>query len=117
MSESMKKAKARLEAESKEIKGRYELAVGKEVKEALFCFIEQSEEFARAVEESSGNFVECLSVVVKDVKGSLSDIEAYRRAVSYYFPGAKIEMKMSIHMSEYEKEEKGEVTLSLFDLM
>lgn len=117
MSETMQKAKARLEAEAKDVKGRYELAVRKEVKEALFCFIEQSEEFARAVFEASGNFGECLSTVVKDVKGSLSDIEAYRRAVAYYFPGAEVEMKMTVRMSKYEKEETGEVTLSLFDLM
>lgn len=117
MSESTEKATARLKAEAKTVKGRYELAVKKEVMDALFCFIGQSDEFARAIEESSGNFGECLSTVVKDIKGSLSDIEAYRRAVAYYFPGAEVEMKMTIRMSKYEKEEECEVTFSLFDLL
>lgn len=117
MSEATEKAMARLKVEAKAVKGRYELAVKKEVIEALFCFIGQSDEFARAIEESSGNFGECLSAVVHDVRGSLSDIEAYRRAVNYYFPGAEVEMKMTIRMSKYEKEEEGEVTLSLFDLL
>lgn len=122
MSEYKAKAKKRLdkEANAKEIKGRHELAVKSAVHDALISFIEQSDEFAQAVVQASGSFGDCLIAVVKGVSSSLSDIEAYRRAVAFYFPGAEVEMALTIHMSKYEREEKSEaesVTLSLFDLM
>ena len=37
---------------------------------------------------------------------SISDLEVYARAVNFYFPGAKIEMKMTIYMSGFEVEER-----------
>ena len=64
---------------------RYMAAVAEPVAKALHGFCRQSEEFARAQ--------------------SISDVDIYQRAVGYYFPGAKIEFKMTIRMSEYETEE------------
>lgn len=45
-----------------------------------------------------------MAAVVKAVKGNaISDIDAYRAAVSYFFPGAVVDFVMNIRMSEYEE--------------
>ena len=36
--------------------------------------------------------------MVKGVGSSISDLDAYRRAVQFYFPGADIKMQMSIDL-------------------
>ncbi len=73
---------------------------------ALKQFCDQSEEFARAVIESDKTFDGCLSEIVKGVGSSISDFDVFTKAVQYYFPGAVVEFKMLIHMSEYEIEEQ-----------
>lgn len=96
----------KLQKELAEIKGasRYVNAVKQEVFNAVMSFCGQSAEFAQAVEQSSKTFGQCCEAVVKNVTGgSLSDIEAFRRAADFYFPGAKIEFRMVIHMSEWEE--------------
>ena len=90
MTDWQKKAEEKLKKESKGIKGRYEAVVSTAVCEALLSFVAQSDEFARAVCQTSGSFAECLKKVVEGVQTSLSDIEAYRRAVAFYFPGAQV---------------------------
>ncbi|MGN1410256.1 MAG: hypothetical protein ACI4XJ_08775 [Eubacteriales bacterium] len=120
MSEWREKAEQKLKDESKPglIKGQIQKVIAMPIKDALETFINQSNEFAQAVAQSGCTFAECLDAVAKDVKTSISDIEAYRRAVGFYFPGAKVEMSLTIRMSEYETgAEKNDVTLSLFDLM
>lgn len=72
---------------------------------ALKQFCDQSEEFARAVIESDKTFDKCLSEIVKGVGSSISDFDVFTKAVQYYFPGAVVEYKMLIRMSEYETEE------------
>ena len=37
-------------------------------------------------------------MVAKGVGGSISDIEAYRKAVQFYFPGAEIETTMRVRL-------------------
>ena len=49
-----------------------------------------------------GDFPACMAAVAKGAGDALSDLEAYRRAVSFYFPGALVDMSLSIRMSEYE---------------
>lgn len=96
----------KLKKELAEIKGasRYVNAVKQEVFSAVMNFCGQSAEFAQAVEQSAKTFGQCCEAVVKNVAGgSLSDIEAFRRAADFYFPGAKIEFRMVIHMSEWEE--------------
>lgn len=39
-----------------------------------------------------------MKAVAKDCGSCLSDLEAYRRAVQFYFPGAEIRMQMSIDL-------------------
>jgi len=70
----------------------------KDVAAALCDFCEQDEEFAQAVIQG-GSFRGCMAAVAKGVNGSgISDLEAYKRAVQFYFPGAGIRMHMSIDL-------------------
>ena len=85
--------------------GQKERAIEKATAEALKQFCDQSEEFARAVIESDKTFDGCLSRIVKGVGSSISDFDVFTKAVQYYFPGAVVEYKMLIRMSEYETEE------------
>ena len=71
------------------------------VAEAIKDFCRQSDEFAQAVVQG-GDFPACMAAVAKGAGDALSDLEAYRRAVSFYFPGALVDMSLSIRMSEYE---------------
>lgn len=82
---------------------RYAKAVAPEVSAALESFCRQDEEFARAVLDG-GTLGECLTVVAKEISGKqhISDIAVYQKAVEFYFPGAVIENKMTIHMSRFE---------------
>lgn len=96
------------------------------VAEALKDFCRQRDEFAQAVVQG-GDFSACMAAVARGVGDSISDPEAYRRAVSFYFPGAVVDMHLSIRMSEYEQpaeaagtEQAGEpagILLSLTDFL
>lgn len=79
------------------IKGQKERVVAPAVADALTDFCRQDEEFAQAVAQG-GSFADCLDAVVKGVGSSISDLDAYRRAVQFYFPGADIKMQMSIDL-------------------
>ena len=103
---------------------RYMAAVAEPVAKALHGFCRQSEEFARAITETDRTFQECLETITKGIGQSISDVDIYQRAVGYYFPGAKIEFKMTIRMSEYETEKpepihkpKKKIDLSLGSLI
>ena len=72
-------------------------AMAPAVKEALLSFCRQDEEFAQAVAQG-GSFKDCMAAVAKGVGSSISDLEAYRKAVRFYFPGAEIRMTMSIDL-------------------
>lgn len=91
-------AKAKLEKESKE--GKYDskaTAMKNAVLKALLDFAEQDEEFAQAVVDG-GSFDKCMAAVAKGVGTSISDLDAYGRAVGFYFPGARIRMTMLIDL-------------------
>lgn len=103
---------------------RYMEVVAEPVAKALHGFCRQSEEFARAITETDRTFQECLETITKGMGQALSDIDTYQRAVEFYFPGAKIEFKMTIRMSEYETEKpepihkpKKKIDLSLDSLL
>lgn len=98
-------AKSRLTQEYNDLKNasRYIEAVKLPVMQALMQFCEQDNEFAQAVAEPGNkSFAGCLEAVVKGCGNVLSDIEAYRRAASYYFDGAEVEMQMVIHVNPYD---------------
>lgn len=65
-------------------------------------FCRQQPEFAQAIYQSNKTFADCMKHVAKGAGGSISDIEAYRRAVEFYFPGAQVEFQMVLYMSKYD---------------
>lgn len=104
--------------------GRYENAVNSAVAAALCEFCEQSEEFARAIVESDETYDDCLKSICKGLEKSISDFDLYTKAVQFWFPGAIVEYKMTIRMSEYEVEEEAapepkqqDISLSLDSLL
>ena len=89
----------KLDAEYKNGKyNRYAGAMKSAVRDALKDFCRQDEEFAQAVVQG-GTFEDCMKSVAKGVSSSISDLDAYRRAVSFYFDGAKVEFQMKITLT------------------
>lgn len=82
---------------------RYAGAMKKDVLSALKDFCKQDYEFAQAVLDG-GTFENCMKAVAKNCGSCLSDIEAYRRAVAFYFPGAGIQMQMKIDLCDSVKD-------------
>ena len=109
---------------AKEVKGQKELAMASSVRGALENFCRQDEEFAQAVAQG-GSFAKCMGEVAKGVGNSISDLDAYTRAVQFYFPGAAIRMQMSIDLigaagddtEETKAEAPGEIVLDLMDFL
>lgn len=67
------------------------------VAEALAGFCRQEAEFAQAVVQGGG-FDKCMAVVSKGAGKALSDLETYRRAVQFYFPGAEVRFHMTVDL-------------------
>ena len=111
--------------ENKKLYGRAASIMAKDTLKALIFFIGQDEEFADAVLQNSQTFGDCMKEVEKNCGSSLSDLEAFKRAVRFYFPGAEIEYQMKIYVNPHELEDKlraesGEKDfkiLSLFDAL
>lgn len=97
MSAWHEQAEARLKEEYGKVTGQKEGAMKSAVRDAILEFCRQNEEFAQAVAQG-GSFKDCMAAVAKGVGGSISDLEAYRRAVSFYFDGAKVNFSMTIQM-------------------
>ena len=68
------------------------------VLDALQEFCRQDKEFAQAVIQSDKTFSDCMKAVAKGVGSSISDLEAYKKAVQFYFPGAEIKFHMTIDL-------------------
>lgn len=81
----------------KDVKGPKETAMAPAVFDTLKKFCQQEPEFAQAVVQG-GSFAECMNAVAKGVGKSISDLEAYGKAVQFYFPGAKIHFLMDIDL-------------------
>ena len=112
-------AKKRLEEESKTGKfGAKAAAMKQAVKEALIAFCEQDEEFAQAVVQG-GSFTDCMAKVEKGVGNSISDLEAYKKAVQFYFLGAEVRFRMEIDVcpNRVQNHEKQELMLDLSDFL
>ena len=90
---------------------KYGNAMKSAVHQALLDFCRQDREFAQAVVQG-GSFADCMKAVGKCVMGnSISDIQAYGAAVKFYFPGAGIDVKMSINLcAEVEKQAESQET-------
>ena len=123
------KALAKLDGEliyiNKHVTHRPEILMADYVMDALKTFIRQDEEFAQAVVQG-GTFSECMKAVAKDCGACLSDLEAYKRAVQFYFPGADVEFQMKIRVNPHESgaddsgddnaKDNGGITLNFADL-
>lgn len=93
-----KEAKAKLDEGVKAKLDRYGEAMKKSVYDALLDFCRQDDEFAQAVAQG-GSFTDCMRQVAGGVKNSsISDMEAWGRAVKFYFPGAGIRVEMQIDL-------------------
>ena len=79
------------------VSGKRESAMAPSVREALTDFCRQDAEFAQAVAQG-GSFKECMAAVAKGVVDSISDLEAYRKAVRFYFNGADVHFRMEIDL-------------------
>lgn len=114
----------KLEKESKELNSKSGpvQAMKAAVYDALVMFCVQDEEFAQAVVQG-GSFADCMAAVAKDVGSAISDLDAYRRAVRFYFPGADIRFQMRINLcadaeaAQAQKHRDKPKVLDLFELM
>lgn len=98
------------------IGGQYQKAVAEATARTLKDFCNQEVEFLQAVEQSGKSFQNCLDEVVKGIKGSISDLEVYTKAVKFYFPCAEIRCRMEIDLvGNSRKEAKSFDFMSLMD--
>ena len=98
MSEYRDQALKKIQAEYKSGKyDRYGQVMKADVLRQIEDFIEQDDEFAQAVVQG-GTFEDCMKAVAKSCGQALSDVEAYRRAAAFYFPGAKVKMQLTIDL-------------------
>lgn len=114
-------AEKRLEEGIKTVSGQKEKIMAGPVAEQMKDFCRQDEEFAQAVCQG-GTFADCMKAVAKGVGTSISDLDAYKRAVEFYFPGAKVHMQLTIDLignaaekAEPVAEQKKPLTLNLLD--
>ena len=115
----------RLKKEDAEAKhDRYGTVLHQPVRSALAEFCRQNAEFAQAICQSDRHFGDCLRAVAKGVSNSLSDVDAYTRAVQFYFPGATLSVKMLIDVGDGvlndvtpEPEQKPPLEISLDNLL
>lgn len=83
---------------------RYAQAMKAAVKGAVVEFCGQSEEFAQAVAQG-GSFEDCMKAVAKGCGSSMSDLEAYRRAAQFYFPGSDVRFEIHIDLAPHAEDE------------
>lgn len=97
MNEFLEEAIKKLEEGCKGKFSRYEEAMKGAVKDQLADFCRQDNEFAQAVAQG-GSFADCMAAVAKGVGGYISDLNVYRRAAQFFFPGAEVRMQMTIDL-------------------
>ena len=116
----------RLHQQDKEAKyDRCGQIMHKAVRDALCEFCRQNAEFARAICQTDKHLHDCLKHVAEGCGNGISDLDAFTRAVDFYFSGAKISFKMLIDVgdgvlneSEPEKPEpKKPLEIALDNLM
>lgn len=90
-------AHEKIQKERKSVSGQKESAMASAVCAMLNDFCMQEPEFAQAVVQG-GSIKECMNAVAKGVGSSISDLDAYKKAVQFFFPGAEIRMQLSIDL-------------------
>ena len=97
MSEFRDQALEKLRKEAAAVSGEKEQAMSAAVRATLGTFCGQEEEFAQAIVQG-GSFADCMKEVAKGVGRHISDLEAYKKAVQFYYQGAEIRMQMTIDL-------------------
>ena len=97
------------------VSGQKENAMAPSVREALTDFCRQDTEFAQAVAQG-GSFKDCMAAVAKGVGGSISDLEAYRKAVHFYFKGADVRFRMEIDLCPTAEEAPRSAQKKILDI-
>lgn len=87
----------KLEEGKKNVSGNKEKAMAPAVAAQLESFCRQDAEFAQAVAQG-GTFADCMKAVANGVGSSISDLDAYKKAVAFYFPGAEVKMQLTIDL-------------------
>jgi hypothetical protein len=101
--DAKKIAKDKINEEVKTFKGNNKAsAVYRHVADMLKNFTDQELEFAEAVQQSKATLSGCCKTIMQNVGSSVSDIEVYKKAVQFYFPGADIKLTMKIKLNPYE---------------
>lgn len=123
MTELQKTAVEQLNEQHKKAKyGQKAKVMAKPTLDALISFCEQSEDFAEAVHDCSKTFQDCMASVEKGIGNTLSDIDAYTKAVKFYMPTANIDVVMTIATSDQSDKTKSTaadktINLNLLDLL
>ena len=97
--------------ERKQVKGQKEGAMADAVLDMVHEFCIQSAVFAKAVAEG-GSFADCMTAVAKGVGNHISDVDAYKKAVKFYLPGADIVVRMDIQTAAQPMKEEPAQTMS-----
>ena len=97
------------------VSGQKENAMAPSVREVLTDFCRQDAEFAQAVAQG-GSFKDCMAAVAKGVGGSFSDLEAYRKAVRFYFKGADVRFRMEIDLCPTAEEAPRSAQKKILDI-
>lgn len=88
----------KLETEYKAAKAdKYGNVVKEPLLNVLCDFCRQDAEFAQAVYQG-GSFEEALAAAVEGAQNYTPDIQIYRQAVQFYFPGSDIQLTMKINL-------------------
>lgn len=90
-------AHEKLKKERPAVSGKKEIYMADEVLEIIKYFCTQEPEFAQAVVQG-GTFAKCMKEVASGVDGKISDLDAYKKAVQFYFPGAAVNMQLTIDL-------------------
>ena len=91
-------------------------AVKNAVVTALTDFCRQNSEFAQAVEQSYKSVADCIEYTVKKAGNSISDLDVYKKAVEFYFPGATVKCQLTVDLGDGGFSNEKSV-LSLDDLL
>lgn len=105
-------AVGKLKSERKAAKyDRYAQVMKDRVCETVEYFCRENEEFAQAVVQG-GSFGDCMKDVAAEAASfgnghGIPDLEAFRRAVRFYFPGADVKFHMTLDLcGDIEREEQ-----------
>lgn len=91
--------KDKIDKELKDFKGgSKERAISEFVANKIIMF-SQNELFGKVIQVSKLTLSDCCKVIIDGVGHHISDMEVYKRAANFYFPGAKVDIVMTIDVN------------------